>query len=279
MKTPHTTMRFDSWDKFLDRAKQSNPSPYAISHRVKRSSGYYLTKSFDEAMDLAQHGWTEKGMMVEALTEKIKDDLRPKMVQTFGSFFDTSGGQVDMDRFLMGEPENMIELIPVKVAKPGRVISILVNMFFSAGTHVDDVVKRGTAIVGLIECLELLQHSTELWVEMAGSNVSYPRDEQTMSILVKVKGAEDKPDMGRIMFAISHPDMLRRLLFGVAETIPDCETRRVFGVYPEGSGYFYPNKLQCASEVAATLTIDHMKLDSDSEEWIKANLGEFGLLS
>jgi hypothetical protein len=268
--------RYDDWGQFVEQAVNGATD---CTSRTSRSESWTKTAgaTWNESTDLAHHGWQEVLPEVAALTDQIKDDLRPMLVDTFASYFDVAGSQVDVDRFLMGEPENMVNLIPVKIAKPGRVISILVNGTFSAGVPSEQIKRRGIAICGLIECLELLQHSTELWVE---SSVQSHTESSVWTVLVKIKGAEDKLDMARVMFAIAHSAYLRRTVFSVMEQ-EDSMIRNRFSF--NGGSYSRPVKCVTQEQVNPTLTLDLMgytsKEGADPEQWIKDNLSEFGLLS
>lgn len=271
------SLRFDHWQEFLDASfKEHADMGHSRANGLPESNGQVWngTQTWDEAVELATHGWQEPFNEVSLATQQIKDDLRPRMINTFDSFFDVSGAQVDMDRFLSGEPENMVQLVPIKVAKPGRVISLLVNVGYTAVVTPKQIMQRGIAICGLIECLELLQHSCEIWLESSASHV-IGGDSSRFSVIVKMKAADEKLDVGRMMFGIANPATLRRLVFSLREQTPNNQS--------EYGGKSMGQSRRCIrqDEVKPTLVLDLLEDERthyvDPEAWIRDNLSEFGL--
>lgn len=250
--------RYESWQEYVDTA--------AARPDHGRTGKFYGGVDFAGALAMARQGYQGARAEVDALTEKISDHITPILKPAFESYFDVSGGMVDVGRFLDGEPECMVETRLVEIAKPGRVISILVNGCFSAGISQTQFRQRGAAIVGLVDALEKCQYSTEVWLEVSHKTVSY---------LVKVKGAEDMLDIDILMFAIGHEACFRQLSFA----IQDGEKASLQVGSNSGMGYVW--KLSCAELVSANVCLEPLIYNdptANAEVWIKERLSEFGLV-
>ncbi|MFD1044176.1 hypothetical protein ACFQ1S_00485 [Kibdelosporangium lantanae] len=132
--------------------------------------------------------------------------------------FEVDGSDVDVARYLSGEPENMISYSLVTTPTTGRVISLAVNLGATGGVSVGDMVKRGKSVVALVYALERMGLSTELFADsQSGSRDLRP---ETTREMVKVKGASDALDPAMIMFALAHPSFYRGLLFASMHAHP-----------------------------------------------------------
>lgn len=162
----------------------------------------------------------------------------------FTSTYDVCGSEVDMGRFLSGEPECMIESQPIKIARKGRAVRIVVNASARADTPAATIKARGAAVLALVDILSRLQHPLEVWSAEAtnpGGRGGTKVPERLVH-LVKVQDAAQPVDLARIMFALAHPAMLRQCFFRVCEREP-ATTRAAYGFQGSGS-YGRPESLR-----------------------------------
>lgn len=267
---PRTVREFGSWEEFVDYAEK-HKNPAESSHNYwGATKEWYGSKSYDDAVKMARQGWADIRPEVDALVDKIKHVITPALQPAFQSYFDVSGGMVDVGRFLDGEPECMVETRLVNIAKPGRVISILIDGFYSASIDPESIKARGAAIIGLIDSLERMQHSTEIWYETSfGGN--------PLTYLVKLKSVEDMLDINTLMFAIAHPSAYRRINFAAQERRGE---NRKFAV-GEGNSYGSPDGLHMGERVGASLELPRLKHGdetADGSVWIQKVLSDFGLV-
>ncbi len=263
--------RFETWGSFVECAESRRNREGASSNASfsgKEGEKFSMTRSWDDALKLAKQGWVGIRPEVDALVEQIDKVVAPALQPAFQSYFDVSGGTVDIGRFLDGEPECMVETKLVTIAKPGRVIGILVNASFAGFTRAEDIRKRGVAIVALIDTLEKLQHSTEVWVEVS------IREGATTG--VKVKGADETLDIDALMFAVAHPAMLRRMYFAYLEGHPKAQYRALTGSGFKSYGGSN-EKLVMAEELQCSVALNGM-LKLDADKWICEQLASFGLV-
>lgn len=256
---------FDSWGEFLDEI-ESNPPSHPLSGQ-SRSGSYDFTRTntFEEALKLARTGWAEHRVEVEKIAADLEFSVGEGLRNSFDIVSDVSGQEVNVGAYLSGEPECMFEFSPVKVSKPGRVITIVVNGSIGGGVEVSELVKRGAAVTALVDLLERLQHSTEVYLEFGKSEVG--TNLVKTSTLIKLKAAAAPLDLDLLMFATAHPSCNRRLMFAFSEKHHSIGS----------SSYGLPPR-QCwqAERVGANIILDGVDLGETAESWIKQHLTEWG---
>ncbi len=271
-KGARTTREFGSWGEFVAYAEthaKADKESYARSY-MNGDMWWHGTEFPEEAFKLARHGWSDIRPEVDALVEKIDAKVAPMTKPAFESYFDVSGGTVDIGRFLDGEPECMVETRLIEIAKPGRVVSLLIDGFYSSSIKPKSIIARGVAIVALIEALEKMQHGTEVWYETSfrGNPLTY---------LVKLKSAEDVLDVDMLMFAIAHPSAYRRINFAAQERVGENRKFRV----GEGNCYGGPDGLKMGERVGAAIELErlvHGTEIADGAVWVEKVLSDFGLI-
>lgn len=249
---------FDSLAEMVEVGdrKTDHEEDRSSQRQDQERSEWARTKTWEEAKSLALHGYHDIRPQVDAIVGEILTDIREVEMDAFDWVYDVAGGEVDVARLLDGEPENMIEQVPVKIAKPGRVVSILIDGSYSASVDSENVKKRGAAIVALVDILARLQHSVEIWTELSVTGTG----QGTYTILCPIKRTEEIMDVDSIMFAIAHPSFQRRIVLGVEEQEP-IKTRQKFG-FGIGVGrtrYGRPAQMVMGEKVGATVTVGKMR--------------------
>lgn len=231
---------------------------------------------FETAVNMGHHGWQDELPAALAIAESAVELAdKEHMTDTFNPVWDVSGAEVDVARYLSGEPECMIDFPLTKTSRQGRVITLVASRSASAAIESDTLIRRGRLIVALALALSRLGHAVEIWAdfcETGSDKTSYGR--------VLVKGVNDEVDPAQIMFALAHPAMLRCLRFGVADGLPGDFRQAVGypgygkpsprpadarGLYPEGA-IFLP-ELRSGSDVP------------NADQFLRKYLGELGLLA
>lgn len=193
--------------------------------------------SFNEALSLAQNGWQDAVEQSADLLGRINTDLGESHATTFQATYDVAGSEVDIARFLSGEPECMIESVPLKVMRTGRVIKLLVPGSISASVHQDTILRRGAAVMALVDAFSRAQHPVEVWLGFA----VHGSDSRNRNLyMIQVQESDQPLNMGRIMFALAHPSSLRQICFAVNEGEPD-DMRKRFNYGMGGYGFGKPS--------------------------------------
>jgi hypothetical protein len=238
--------------------------------------------SFAEALNLGSQGWAEELPEALAVAETaIEMAQKEHMVDTFAPMWDVCGSEVDVARYVDGEPENMIDFPLTRTSKEGRVITLAVGTAISSAVTSRTYLKRGRCIVALALALGRLGHAVEIWAyDSSGCNKLGEPGNAHCRVLVK--SANDEIDPAALMFTLAHPAMHRALMWAVRDKFPQPwrkglslsasrgmpnndikDTERE--MYPEGT-IFLPG-LKSFDDVP------------DADEFLREHLGSLGLLA
>jgi len=220
-----------TWDEFLTRVTTNGPS---IASKGGRGNSDWAGGTYKQALEMAtDKGYTSAIAEAEARVAAIETDIGEGMNSSFQAVHDTAGAEVDIARFLAGEPECMIESTPIKVMRTGRVIKVAVPVCYPSTIDPQTVLDRGAAIMALVDAFSRMQHPVEIWAGCAIHDSHHSTPRKRLVYMVKVQSADQPLDMGRIMYALAHPTMLRQLFFSAEEQEPPAH-HRTFSI---GSGY------------------------------------------
>lgn len=230
---------------------------------ITGDEGFTRTKTLDEAIHLFEHGWVEGASQAqEALVDCDLADSIAQIRPTVESSFDVSGDEPDVDRFIAGEPENMMIFYPDQ-GQFGKVLELKVNVAQHAYVSERAILRRGvvvSAAAGLIATagfglqIDAVEHIGDL----SHRHASRSRLEYT----VPIAQAGDYFSLDAVIFALAHPSFLRRILFAVEEN-EDPMIRDLFGIRSTG-GYGMPETIRQESGDTSVI-VD--KDDYLSESW------------
>ncbi|WP_433475145.1 DUF7192 family protein [Spirillospora sp. CA-142024] len=207
--TVHALRPIWSWQEFVDRAC----APDSIADGSGRhSTAEWAGASWDETMLLARDGWTtvlpEVDAEVAELRERVKDEV---LTTALVPAWDVTGSEVDIGAYLSGEPECMVDAVPQRISARGRVVTFLVPAGLVTDTPHSAVHNRGTALAALCSSIIASGHSVEIWSGFC----PYVSETERYASVARVISAAEPLDMGRLMFVLAHPAMLRRLWLAV----------------------------------------------------------------
>jgi hypothetical protein len=216
-----------SYDDWLTHCAKG---PIAGAASRYGDSGFCGTKTFAEAMDLARKGWPEGLAAVKAMAEQIWRVVGQE-VKKLEFNYEVAGDDVDVGRFLTGEPENMLEYIEEPSVGRGKIVHIYVNTVASCGISKETMYYRGAAVLALVDALEKLGFSCCVQTIDAISE-RWTGDKNVLRYNVTLREAGEALDMDRLAFALAHASWLRRLIFSAMEQ-ESPELRKQFSV-PNG---------------------------------------------
>jgi hypothetical protein len=196
-----------SWHDFLDAAR----APETIHGSGRHGDDDWCGGSWSEALRLAVDGWPlalrEADVTVGALRERA--GLGAAAI-TLEPTWDVTGSEVDVGAYLAGVPECMVDAVPRRTSTRGRVVTFVVPATYLSTTPHRLVRNRGIALATLCAAIIGAGHSVEIW---SGWSCMVGRDRHTA--MARVISAGEPLDVGRLVFAVAHPLMCRRLWFAV----------------------------------------------------------------
>jgi hypothetical protein len=188
---------------------------------------YYLSwqggATTGEALTLARMGWdavlTETLDLVESMVTKVD---KAHDVDTFTPTWDVTGSDVDMGRYVSGEPENMISYPMVKTQRTQRMIQVCATVGARAQIGPEDMIRRGQIVTAFALIAQRLGYGCELWADSTAVHGGRgSRGDSMLSVRTMVKGPNDTIDPSRVLYAYAHPSMLRCLTFALRREIWD----------------------------------------------------------
>ncbi|WP_326569726.1 hypothetical protein VSH64_01325 [Amycolatopsis rhabdoformis] len=269
-----------SWHEFVGKAAQ----PPTITRPASRKSGTgWPGASWEEALRLAVDGWPvaleNAGITVDELRagaglEHQVTELEPA--------WDVTGSEVDIGAYLSGVPECMVDAVPRPVSRRGKVVTFLIPAAYSNRIGHDVIINRGLALVTLCAAIIDAGHSVEIWSGFTGTLKTRFAQLRT-SAVARVISAGEPLDIGRLIFAVAHPAMLRRLWFGVWDAQPEDVAKAV-----KADAYTTPVDCRAddlPAEVTEPYVFPHLtEQDRQSDDlptalgWAKGLFGELGLI-
>ena len=201
--------RFDSFDELLAYAKKN-------THNGEANTGdsYFCggTVDLSNAVQLAYDGWHDEREQLDKMLSTLSEQIGERFSVQNRTMLSVVGSGVHMGRFLGGRPDHMVGFRRVPTARHGRIVKVVLDYGANSKYKADWMLRRGVAVTALVEVLNTLGLSVELWTE---TSVKFGSD--THTTLVKMHDPREPMDIDSLMYAIAHPSMLRRLTFGVRE--------------------------------------------------------------
>lgn len=193
-------------------------------HSKQNDKRFTGTSSFDEALELLQHGW-------DSGTKQINEGLKVQKSETNikqKTVYDVTGFQCSVPRYLQGIPTNMVNKRNVK--QNNKIVTINKNITYSSKTSQKEIIEQSVKVIKVADELERKGYRCNI-------NIMFvTRSHSTTSVTkVRIKDSSQKMNIKQMAFPIAHPSMLRRVMFALVERYPECDNRGfTFGYgYPE----------------------------------------------
>jgi hypothetical protein len=197
--------------------------------------------------------------------------------------WDVTGAEVDVGVYLSGVPECMVDAMPREVSARGKVITFVIPAGYVNTVEHDVIINRGLALATLCTAIIDAGHSVEIWSGFTG-RLTLPKAELRFRSLARVISAGEPLDIGRLIFAVAHPAMLRRLWFGVWDAQPP-EVAAAMRDDRYGHGPYDCRAADLPSDITDPYVFPFLKendpqwADLDTAlSWSRTMFGELGLI-
>lgn len=236
------------------------------------------TDSLEEAIGLARRGWRGGTAEIERLRASI-DKLISGSVPMYEPYYDVTGDCIDVGRFVVGEPEDFMTLVDNGLRRESpspKIVRIVNNISASAGIGTETILRRGAALIVLIDVLE--RHGIRCRVDLSHCTQTRVRSGDRLEHYVTVKEDGEPISIDKLAFFMAHGSALRRIMFSVVEH-ESTTIRESFRIgRDQGGGYGYPGQ----SSDQGDIYLDRILSAVDwSEEltlaWLKLNLQRQGI--
>jgi hypothetical protein len=258
MRNMHTTKtnHYEWFDSLYDMATFAKANTNRKSSDREDHGDWSKSKNLDEAVGFAMQGWHDVRPMVDQYAEQLQERINDTLSDHYVVQHDVTGADVNIGLFMAGEPECMMQFVTEPQARMGRVVKVLVNGCTSASTNADNIIKRGAAVLTLVNTLHLMGVGVELWWEDAITG----SDKKGYSTAVKLHDSAQPLDIDNVMFALAHPSMLRRVCFSVQEQSPHAGKQ---GAGAMGGGYGIPTECMLNKMFDFDVVVERLQRSDD----------------
>lgn len=213
---------YESLNEYADVAKQRGDVQSAPRNAKSCDFNGYTT--FSQAIQMGRKGWDVEADAALNIADAALTRLREeRIIDHSEATWDLSGAEVDVSRYLEGEPECMIEFPAVPQLRQGDVVTIVRQFAVSGFTNQEDIKRYGRLIAALVLSIEAMGLAAEVWLDATIRGETYGDNGITHTHLyqrIKVKGAADMLHAGQLMFGVAHPALLRQVTFGTMDGLP-----------------------------------------------------------
>lgn len=162
-----------------------------------------------EALDALENGWKN----APAISELSIPALPARIDETV-FYNDVCGDVLDIGAYCAGLPECLIQT-ETRQTVGTKILRFAVEIGGNSAIQAREMRHRGTAMVALINALELSGYSVELTIVRSfAEDYGFGRKHVYM---IPLKQAGEVLNMPLVQFAIGHPSFFRRCLFGLTE--------------------------------------------------------------
>lgn len=215
------------------------------------------TKNFEAAFKLATEGWHDGLQKLDYRESRFS--LPTELLPKYDMAYDTSGSYVDVDAYLQGTPECMVDFADMNVSS--KVITIFINCSANCTVDPQDMIRMGRKIMYVIDALEMQKTRANI---MIGEYTNQSKSDAIT--LIHAKQAGEPLNLQQLNFAIAHPSFLRRIMFAHNESHASA-IRQAHG-FCSGGGYGRPQSIQALLDdddndsfvVGVNERDDHLKL-------------------
>ena len=209
---------WDTFESFLEQVKSDSPLVEEAAKYGSASVGnrplWFGSNCFGDAVQVAENGWAEGLAKIKQLATSLKPIEGEKADRHVAKFCE-AGDEVDIDRYVSGEPECMMDYELTQVPAAGRVVKIVLQISASEGVDAGQYFMRGAAAVMLADLVEQSGLRSEIIV--AAGNCC---GKNTAEFTIVVKRPDQPLELDRLAFVLAHPSMFRRFIFRIIEQFP-----------------------------------------------------------
>jgi len=219
-----------SWAGDMNAKRWSRKASQDSSSERSKFTG---TKTYDAAMKLVMKGWKKGREKLVSNVETIA--LKKELVDAPSFVYDVAGARPEVPLAIAGDPCCMWDTNPLLQGK-APTYRLFINISASCQWEADHLIKWGACILSVVDSLEA-QGNCSIEVNICQANRAGGGKVRS-EFIVRLKEAGQHIDFNVMAFAIAHPSMLRRVMFGCMERVTDDNAEERMG-----SGYGLPDEL------------------------------------
>ena len=264
----------EEYDTLADLLVHAGSNAHPKSSDKRENNEWSGSDSLKQACELGTHGWHDIRPDVDKLIISLENIIESTFGNQFETKFNVTGDSGDIDRYLQGNPECMVDYVDVPQTRMGRVVKVLINGTFNSGVEAEIIRQRGAMICTLVDIINRLGVGVEVYSEIATANGN-----NYHSMLTKLHDSQQLLDIDNLMFAIAHPSMLRRISFSNMEMSKWGDAKKIV----DGGGYGQSSNCKMKDYVNADVVINNYEsatgdFAQDAYKFIMSTVTGLGLI-
>ncbi len=268
----HTTDLDRTWKKGGYRKVDRDES--TLRSRMKAPHSWDLGFSWEEVKEMALcDGWPKGLEIVREMSGTMSAEFEQYIPESTPSM-DVSGSFIDIGAYVSGNPECFYEFSDDDHMR-SNVITMLVDFSETFKQEAITVMRKGAAIVALIDLLESLQYRVEV-VSVDSTNTHDCRAQ--LEYILPLKSATQPLHRGVLALTCCNAGMRRRIHSSWLEQFPKSVRRRSNVPNHKFYGYVCPPSMHGYSGdiVVGGYGGDGFVSDAAAKDWIKKALKRQG---
>lgn len=223
VKTNHYKFEFQNMGEFIKYIRDNDSVKKTYSNRYEETCSnsrrsWYGSTNLDDAIETCETGWTEKA---KRLTTKIKTyTTTSDFVKYQKRFISQVGFQPIVPLYLAGVPNNMMNSRFDQ--KKQKIITITKSIGYRGDVSLMQIEQESLKTLSIVQMLESKGYRVNLNI----CNTWFDCCKNHITLKINIKKASEKLNISKIAFPLTHPSMLRRLIFRFREIVPEhrgCE--------------------------------------------------------
>lgn len=256
-------VQYDNLKEFYDYINTMKTNKHWFGKNEQSEDGtlsFTGTQNLQEAKDLFINGIPDTATK---LTQMLKSEKKLQPVNAMKRVNAPAGFQANVPLYMMGVPNNMIsqQMKPMKK----KVLNLYADISYSAYWGKEQIETECIKKFRIISKLESQNYRVNLYMFVA--TCEYTRGKRQGIILcIKLKSANERMNISKLAFTLTHPSMLRRLYFRWLEVYPNllfyfsCYGKPISGdsvIDVLGDGYILP--IQIKKDLDKINNLDDLK--------------------
>lgn len=218
VKTNHYKFEFQNMGEFIKYLQDNDFVEKDFSNEYERPCtnsrmGWYGSTNLNDAIEICENGWSEKA---KRLTTKIKTYTTTSDFAKYQKrFISQAGYQPIVPLYLAGVPNNMINSRFDQ--KKQKIITITKSIGYRGNVSPMQIEQESLKTLSIIQMLENKGYRVNLNI----CNTWFDCCKNHITLKINIKKANEKLNISKIAFPLTHPSMLRRLVFRFREIVPE----------------------------------------------------------
>ena len=220
VKANHYKFEFQNMGEFIKYLRDNDSVTKRYSNQYEQTYSnsrrtWYGSRNLNDAIEICETGWTEKA---KRLTTKIKTYTTTSDFAKYQKrFISQAGYQPIVPLYLAGVPNNMMNSRFEQ--KKQKIITITKSIGYRSEVSPMQIEQESLKTLSIIQMLESKGYRVNL-------NIcnTWDAGRNTITLKVNIKKANEKLNISKIAFPLTHPSMLRRLIFRFREVTPEHDS-------------------------------------------------------